>query len=90
MLMGILGHVTDDDESGSIVKRLLDALASGSYLVLCDGTDTNPAGVAARRVTPDADDRAAVGGEAGDRVELPAGDIDAEVGQHAVEPAHAA
>ena len=48
MLMGILGHVTDDDESGSIVKRLLDALASGSHLVLCDGTDTNPAGVAAQ------------------------------------------
>jgi hypothetical protein len=48
MLMGILGHVTDDDESQSIVKRLLDALASGSHLVLCDGTDTNPAGVAAQ------------------------------------------
>ena len=48
MLMGILGHVTDDDEAQSIVKRLLDALASGSHLVLCDGTDTNPAGVAAQ------------------------------------------
>ena len=48
MLMGILGHVTDDDEARSIVKRLLDALASGSHLVLCDGTDTNPAGVAAQ------------------------------------------
>src|SRR4029453_13139238 len=33
MLMGILGHVTDDDESRSIVKRLLDALASGRHLV---------------------------------------------------------
>ena len=48
MLMGILGHVTDDDEARSIVKRLLDALGSGSHLVLCDGTDTNPAGVAAQ------------------------------------------
>jgi len=48
MLMGIVGHVTDDDEARSIVKRLLDALASGSHLVLCDGTDTNPAGVAAQ------------------------------------------
>jgi O-methyltransferase involved in polyketide biosynthesis len=48
MLMGILGHVTDDDEARSIVKRLLDTLASGSHLVLCDGTDTNPAGVAAQ------------------------------------------
>ncbi|HEY5989455.1 MAG TPA: SAM-dependent methyltransferase, partial [Streptosporangiaceae bacterium] len=39
MLMGILGHVTDDDEAQSIVKRLLDPLPSGSYLVLYDGTN---------------------------------------------------
>jgi O-methyltransferase involved in polyketide biosynthesis len=39
MLMGILGHITDDDEARSIVKRLLDALPSGSYLVLYDGTN---------------------------------------------------
>ncbi len=48
MLMGILGHVTDDEEAQAIVRRLLDALSSGSHLVLCDGTDTNPAGVAAQ------------------------------------------
>jgi S-adenosyl methyltransferase len=48
MLMGILGHVTDDDEARSIVKRLLDGLSSGSHLALFDGTDTNPAGVAAQ------------------------------------------
>ena len=48
MLMGILGHVGDDDEAPSIVRRLLDALPSGSYLALCDGTNTNPAGVAAQ------------------------------------------
>jgi hypothetical protein len=30
MLMGILGHVTDYDEARSIVRRLLDALPSGS------------------------------------------------------------
>jgi hypothetical protein len=48
MLMGIMGHVGDDDEARSIVRRLLDALPSGSYLALCDGTDTNPAGVAAQ------------------------------------------
>jgi O-methyltransferase involved in polyketide biosynthesis len=41
MLMGILGHVTDDDEVDSIVKRLLDALPSGSYLVRYDGTNTD-------------------------------------------------
>ncbi len=39
MLMGIMGHVTDDDEARSIVKRLLDGLPSGSYLVLYDGTN---------------------------------------------------
>jgi hypothetical protein len=48
MLMGVMGHVTDDDEARSIVKRLLDALPSGSYLALFDGNDTNPAGVAAQ------------------------------------------
>ena len=39
MLMGILGHVGDYDEARSIVKRLLDALPSGSYLALNDGTN---------------------------------------------------
>jgi hypothetical protein len=48
MLMGILGHVTDADEARSITKRLLEALPSGSYLALYDGTDTDPAGVAAQ------------------------------------------
>jgi O-methyltransferase involved in polyketide biosynthesis len=38
MLLGILGHVGDLEEARSIVKRLLDALPSGSYLVLNDGT----------------------------------------------------
>ncbi len=47
MLMGIMGHVTDD-EARSIVKRLLDPLPSGSYLTLYDGSNTNPAGVEAQ------------------------------------------
>jgi len=38
MLMGILGHF-DYDEARSIVKRLLDPLATGSYLTLNDGTN---------------------------------------------------
>ena len=38
MLLGILGHVTDDAEAYSIVRRLLDPLPTGSYLVLADGT----------------------------------------------------
>src|SRR5215204_3006236 len=48
MLLGVLGHIVDDDEARSIVKRLLDGLASGSYLVLCDGTNTSQAGVQAQ------------------------------------------
>jgi O-methyltransferase involved in polyketide biosynthesis len=48
MLLGVLGHIADDDEARSIVKRLLDRLASGSYLVLCDGTNTSQAGVQAQ------------------------------------------
>jgi O-methyltransferase involved in polyketide biosynthesis len=39
MLMGILGHITDDDEAYAIVARLVDALPSGSYLVLYDDTN---------------------------------------------------
>ena len=44
MLMGILGHVDDYDEARSIVKRLLDALPSGSYLAIYDGTNDLSAG----------------------------------------------
>ncbi|MGQ0774209.1 MAG: SAM-dependent methyltransferase [Pseudonocardiales bacterium] len=39
ILSNILGHVTDDDEAYTIVNRLLDALPSGSYLLLSDGTN---------------------------------------------------
>jgi O-methyltransferase involved in polyketide biosynthesis len=49
MLLGVLGHIGDDDQARSIVRRLLAGLASGSYLVLCDGTDTSQAGVAAQQ-----------------------------------------
>jgi hypothetical protein len=48
MLMGILGHVGDDQEVRSIVRRLLEPMASGSYLAVYDGTDTDPAGVEAQ------------------------------------------
>jgi hypothetical protein len=47
LLLGVLGHVADYDEARSIVRRLLDGLPSGSYLVQCDGTDTNEAYIAA-------------------------------------------
>lgn len=39
MLLNILGHVADHDEARSIAKRLMDALPSGSYLVVADGTN---------------------------------------------------
>jgi hypothetical protein len=43
MLMGIMGHITDDDEARSIVSRLLEALPPGSYLTLYDGARTSKA-----------------------------------------------
>jgi hypothetical protein len=51
MMLGVLGHIGDDDEARSIVRRLLDALPSGSYLTICDGTnDLFEAGVEAQRL----------------------------------------
>ena len=50
MLMGILGHIEDDDEARSIVKRLVDAVPSGSYLTMNDGTDTSAEVVEAARI----------------------------------------
>ena len=50
MLLGILGHIEDDEEARSIVKRLMDALPPGSYLTICEGTnDISEAGVEAQR-----------------------------------------
>jgi len=42
MLMGILGHIPDD-EVLPIVRRLVDALPSGSYLAIYDGSNTSEA-----------------------------------------------
>jgi hypothetical protein len=39
MLIGVLGHIPDDDEARSIVQRLMAGLPSGSYLALFDGLD---------------------------------------------------
>ncbi|MFD5587286.1 SAM-dependent methyltransferase [Streptomyces sp. NPDC014776] len=38
ILSNILGHVADHDQARSIVKQLMDALPSGSYLVVDDGS----------------------------------------------------
>jgi len=42
MLMGIMGHFTDE-EAYPIVRRLLAGLPAGSYFALYDGADTNEA-----------------------------------------------
>jgi O-methyltransferase involved in polyketide biosynthesis len=47
MLMGILGHIPDYDQARSIVRQLIDALPSGSYLTQYDGTNTSQAYVEA-------------------------------------------
>jgi hypothetical protein len=39
ILMNILGHVPDLDEAVAIVRQLVGALPSGSYLVTADGTN---------------------------------------------------
>ncbi|WP_328373699.1 SAM-dependent methyltransferase (plasmid) [Streptomyces sp. NBC_00445] len=41
MMLGILGNVPNYDEALGALKRLLEALPSGSYLVVNDGTTTN-------------------------------------------------
>lgn len=38
MLLGIMEHIVDTDKACAIVKQLMDALPSGSYLALCDPT----------------------------------------------------
>ena len=37
-MLGVLGHILDDDEANAIVDRLLDAVPSGSYLAITDPT----------------------------------------------------
>jgi hypothetical protein len=41
MFMGVLGYEPDLDVVHSIVTRMIDSAASGSYLVLWDGTNTS-------------------------------------------------
>jgi hypothetical protein len=38
LLLGIMGHTVDDAEAHAAVRRLVDAVPSGSYLVMTDGT----------------------------------------------------
>src|SRR5690606_6272093 len=39
MMLGILGHIVDDDQARSVARKVVDALPSGSYLTVLDGTD---------------------------------------------------
>jgi hypothetical protein len=43
MMLGIAGQVPDSDHPDAIIKRLLDAVPSGSYLALDDGLNTSEA-----------------------------------------------
>jgi hypothetical protein len=43
MMLGIMGHIPDDEFARSLVRRLLDALPKGSHLTLSDGTDVSSA-----------------------------------------------
>jgi hypothetical protein len=49
-MLGILGNVADYNEARSIVKRLVDAVPSGSYLMISDGTNTSPEIVAGQQL----------------------------------------
>lgn len=40
IMLGILGHVADEDGPKEIVARLMNSLAADSYLVIADGTNT--------------------------------------------------
>ncbi|WP_106398988.1 SAM-dependent methyltransferase [Actinocorallia populi] len=46
-VLGVLGMVWDDQEARDILRRLLEPLAPGSYLLLEDGTNTVDAAAAA-------------------------------------------
>jgi O-methyltransferase involved in polyketide biosynthesis len=43
VMLGIMGQLPDSDDPHALLRRYLDALPAGSYLALCDGTDTSPA-----------------------------------------------
>jgi hypothetical protein len=49
-MLGILGNVADYAEARSIVQRLVDAVPSGSYLVVADGTNTRAESVEGQRI----------------------------------------
>jgi hypothetical protein len=51
VMLGILGNIPDYDEARGIVTRLIQAVPSGSYLVINDGTSTSDEISAGARVS---------------------------------------
>ena len=49
IMLGVLGHLEDYGAARSITGQLMDALPSGSYLVIADGVAANPAVASAQR-----------------------------------------
>src|ERR1700751_4987225 len=43
VMLCIFRQLPESDKPHALLRRYLDALPSGSYLALCDGTDTSPA-----------------------------------------------
>jgi hypothetical protein len=41
MLLGMLGHFSDDDEVAPLIRSVMDATAPGSYLVIAHGSSTS-------------------------------------------------
>ena len=50
LFMGVLGHVEDDAVAQGMVRRMLDAVPSGSYLALYDSAPVSPEVVEAARI----------------------------------------
>jgi hypothetical protein len=50
LFMGVLGHIEDDAVARGMVSQALDAVPSGSYLALYDGTDLTPEVVESARI----------------------------------------
>jgi O-methyltransferase involved in polyketide biosynthesis len=54
MLLGIVGYIADYEEARTILRRLIDAVPSGSYLVVNDGTRARQADIEANRTAQQA------------------------------------
>jgi hypothetical protein len=50
LFMGVLGHIEDDSVAVGVVRKVMDAVPSGSYFSMCDSTDLSPEVVEAARI----------------------------------------